>query len=72
MRKLQSRTFDDAQTPIEQQARQTLEGLNMDADEWLDAKNTHFGGRTPRELLHDGDEEPIRDLLWAIRHGEAG
>ena len=67
-----SRPPDDAQVPFDQQVRQTLEGTGIDPNIWLDTENAHFAGRTPRQLLKDGDEETVRDLLWAIRHGEGG
>jgi hypothetical protein len=36
---------------------------------WLDSPNTHFGGRTPGELIGTGDEALLWEWMGSVRHG---
>lgn len=37
---------------------------------WLDAPNSIFGGRPPRRLLQNSQEDqPLRDLILSLKHG---
>jgi len=38
-------------------------------DEWLDAPNDHFEGRPPRALINTDEEQRLRDLIRAVKHG---
>src|SRR4051812_43301034 len=33
------------------------------ATEWLQEPNTRFGGRTPQQVIEDGEEHWVRDVL---------
>jgi DNA-binding transcriptional MerR regulator len=39
-----------------------------DHQEWLDTPNAILFGRKPSELIAEGHEEPIRDLIWSVVH----
>jgi hypothetical protein len=39
---------------------------------WWDAPNPAFGGRTPAQLLHSGDLEPLRRMLHRLTHPDPG
>jgi len=41
----------------------------QDPDHWLDMPNDQLGGRKPKELIGTDQEQHLRDLLRAIRHG---
>jgi hypothetical protein len=38
-------------------------------DEWLDEPNDRFEGRPPRALINTDEEQRLRDLIRAVKHG---
>ena len=40
-----------------------------DPDVWLHTPNTHLGGESPINLIGTPEEQRLRDLLRAIKHG---
>ena len=49
--------------------REEVKRLVAEPDLWLDAPHQHLGGKTPNELIAQGDEQPVRDLLGGIKYG---
>jgi uncharacterized protein (DUF2384 family) len=49
--------------------REDVRRLFSNADEWLDAPNSRFHLRKPRELIGTPDERLLRDMLRAIVYG---
>ena len=37
-------------------------------DEWLNTPNSNFGGRTPNDLVRDGQAESVRNLLRSLKY----
>jgi hypothetical protein len=44
------------------------EAIDVAGEEWLYSKNVRFGGRTPMDVIHDGQEWWVRDVLRSIKH----
>lgn len=40
-----------------------------DPDLWLDTPHELLGGRTPNEVITQGEAQRVRDLLRAIKYG---
>ena len=40
-----------------------------DPEVWLQTPNTHLGGESPIHLIGTPQEQRLRDLLRAIKHG---
>jgi uncharacterized protein (DUF2384 family) len=40
-----------------------------DPEVWLHTPHTHLGGKRPIQLLGTPEEQRLRDLLRAIKHG---
>ena len=40
-----------------------------DPEAWLQTPNTHLGGKSPIHLIGTPQEQRLRDLLRAIKHG---
>jgi hypothetical protein len=38
-------------------------------EEWLDTPNERFEGRPPRALINTNQEQRLRDLIGAVKHG---
>jgi hypothetical protein len=38
-------------------------------DAWLKKPNKSFEGRTPQELIDEGDFEPLRTMIWQLQTG---
>jgi hypothetical protein len=49
--------------------RQEVHAAFTDADAWLDAPNTCFGGRPPRELIGTDQEHLLEEWAAAVRYG---
>lgn len=41
----------------------------LDPVTWLNQPNDQLGGKRPQDLLDQGDEDAVRDLIRSIRHG---
>jgi uncharacterized protein (DUF2384 family) len=49
--------------------REEVKRLVADPDLWLDTPHDLLGGRTPNEVITQGDPQQVRDLLRAIKYG---
>lgn len=49
---------------VEDEAREIF----SDPDDWMRQRNPNLAGRSPRDCLDQGDEQPVRDLLRRIRY----
>ncbi len=43
--------------------------LDTEADGWLHEPNVRFGGRTPEQVIQDGEQYWVRDVLRSYEHG---
>lgn len=46
--------------------------LGDDADAWLQERNIRFGGKTPSQVIDDGEEFWLRDVLRSQLMGGGG
>ncbi len=46
-----------------------LQDILKNPDEWLDEPNDQFGGRPPRALIGIPDEQLLRNMIRAVKHG---
>lgn len=46
--------------------REDIRALLSNADEWMDAPNTAFMGRKPKELIGTPDERLLRRMLRTV------
>jgi uncharacterized protein (DUF2384 family) len=53
----------------EQDIRKEVASVVADPRRWLDAPNDQLGGRKPKDLIGTEQEQHVRDLLRAIKHG---
>jgi len=44
-------------------------GVVADPEVWLQTPHTHLGGESPIRLIGTPQEQRLRDLLRAIKHG---
>ena len=49
--------------------REEVKRVVADPDLWLDTPHELLGGRTPNEVIAQGDPQQVRDLLRAIKYG---
>ena len=49
--------------------REEAKRIVADPDLWLVSPHEFLGGCSPKELLEQGKEQPVRDLLRAIKYG---
>lgn len=49
--------------------REEVKRVVADPDLWLDTPHELLGGRTPNEVIAQGDPQRVRDLLRAIKYG---
>ena len=49
--------------------REEVKRLVADPELWLDTPHELLGGRTPNEVITQGDPQHVRDLLRAIKYG---
>ena len=60
-----SKRFDDEKADVVHEVGKII----GNPDEWLDAPNDHFEGRPPRSLINTNEEQRLRDLIRAVKHG---
>jgi hypothetical protein len=49
--------------------RQEIARIVGDPDQWLNAPNDQFGGRTPADLIGTDDEQLLRDWTRRVKNG---
>jgi Protein of unknown function (DUF2384) len=49
--------------------RQEVESVVADPARWLNTANDQLGGRKPGDLIGTADEQHLRNLIRAIKHG---
>ena len=54
----------DAPRPIMEEIQRVI----PEHEEWLNAPNPILLGSKPSKLIEEGNEEPIRELLWSVVH----
>ena len=57
--------FDDEKVDL----REEIENIISDPDQWMAMPNDQLGGRRPMDMKDPKDEQTLRDLLRAIKHG---
>jgi len=65
MHKAASTLFADESADLHQEVARIV----ADPAVWLQTPNTHLGGESPINLLGTPQEQRLRDLLRAIKHG---
>lgn len=68
---MQNLIYDAAQVRINE-FRREIADVVLDPDRWLITPHDLLGGREPIDLLNTGnaeDEQKVRDLIEAIKHG---
>jgi uncharacterized protein (DUF2384 family) len=60
-----SNLFDDEWCDIKREVEQVV----ADPARWLKTPHDQLGGRTPLDLIGTKDEQQLRDLIRAIKHG---
>jgi len=64
-------TLDQTQLSVDD-LRKDVDEVVLDPDRWLRTPNDQLGGREPIDLLNSGqeaDQQKVRDLIEAIKHG---
>jgi hypothetical protein len=46
-----------------------IEEVIPDPEQWIDAPNAHFDGKTPRQAIESGEELFVRNLVLAVKYG---
>jgi hypothetical protein len=54
--------------PDEQSIEDEARLMFAEPDLWMSQEHPMLGGRTPRECIADGDEQPVWDLLRSIKY----
>lgn len=57
--------FDDEKADL----REEVKGIVSDPDRWMATPNDQLGGRRPIDMIGAKEEQELRDLLRAIKHG---
>lgn len=57
--------FDDETSNLGDEVKKVI----GNPDDWLDAPNDRFEGRSPRDLIGTKEEQRLRDLIRAVKHG---
>jgi uncharacterized protein (DUF2384 family) len=65
MPKAASTLFADESADLYQEAARIV----ADPEVWLQTPNAHLGGESPIHLIGTPQEQRLRDLLRAIKHG---
>jgi len=65
MDKTASTLFADESADVKQEVARIV----ADPEVWLHTPNTHLGGESPINLIGTPEEQRLRDLRRAIKHG---
>jgi uncharacterized protein (DUF2384 family) len=68
---MQNRTLDRSQSQKDDLIKEVGDVV-LDPDRWLRTPNDRLGGREPMDLIESdeaSDQERVRDLIEAIKHG---
>jgi hypothetical protein len=65
---MEQRALDPKDRPLDD-IRQEVESIVADPAQWLNTENDQLGGRKPEDLIGTVDEQHLRNLIRAIKHG---